>query len=386
VLGDLESWAVAQGYSEGTVPQIVAVGSWMSAWMDDHGTTPGMVDGALLDRFAAGFGPGVPGTATVRGRMAAVRRFFLDPGSVSPRAIHPGFGAAAERELDEWGAWLKQQRGVSEAAIRNWRRWAGGLVASLVDGGSVRWDGVGLAAVNGYIADRGKGYAPASRSLLGTAVRSLLRWALATGRTSRGLTRGILRPPATRATLPRGVAPGQVDALLAAGDPTTRVGARDRAVIAVLSRLGLRAGEAAALTLDDIDWGAVRLTVVGKQRRLTVPIPVDVGEALVAWLRMRPKDTSDRAVFTRLRAPIRRLTSAGISDVVVHRAERAGLGPIRAHRLRHTAAMNVIAAGGSLVEARELLGHASAETTKVYARTDLASLRPLAVPFGRVPR
>jgi len=216
-------------------------------------------------------------------------------------------------------------------------------------------------------------------------MRSLLRWALATGRVDRDLSRGILRPRATRATLPQGLTPGQVDALLAAASPATRVGVRDRAVVIALSRLGLRAGEAAGLTLDDIDWAAGRLTVIGKgQRRLTLPLPADVGQALVAWLRVRPEDAQDRAVFVRLRAPIRRLSSAGISDIIVHLAERAGLGVVRAHRLRHTAAMNVIAAGGTLTEARELLGHSRADSTRVYARTDLASLRALVVPFGRV--
>jgi site-specific recombinase XerC len=129
------------------------------------------------------------------------------------------------------------------------------------------------------------------------------------------------------------------------------------------------------------------LTVVGKgQRRLTLPLPVDVGQALVAWLRVRPADGADRALFVRLRPPIRALTSAGISDIVKHRAEAAGLGVMHAHRLRHTAAMNVIAAGGTLVEAQELLGHQSAASTRVYARTDLASLRTLTVPFGQVSR
>jgi site-specific recombinase XerD len=100
---------------------------------------------------------------------------------------------------------------------------------------------------------------------------------------------------------------------------------------------------------------------------------------------MRPTDAEDRAVFVRLRAPIGALTSAGVSDIVAHAATRAGLEPMHAHRLRHTAAMNVIAAGGSLIEAQELLGHARADSTRIYARTDLASLRTLVMPFGKVP-
>jgi site-specific recombinase XerC len=240
--------------------------------------------------------------------------------------------------------------------------------------------------VNAYIAARGKAYAPSSCSLLISAMRSVLRWALVTGRMDRDLNHGILRTRTTRATLPRGLTPAQLAALVGATDPATRIGARDRAMLITLARLGLRAGEVAGLMLDDIDWAAGRLSVVGKgQRQLTLPVPADVGQALVAWLRVRPTDADDRAVFVRLRAPIGTLTSAGISDIVAHAATRAGLEPMHAHRLRHTAAMNVIAAGGSLIEAQELLGHARADSTRIYARTDLASLRTLVVPFGKVP-
>jgi len=179
--------------------------------------------------------------------------------------------------------------------------------------------------------------------------------------------------------------PAQLEALLAVTDVTTPFGLRDRAVIVMLSRLGIRAGEAAGLTLDDIDWAGGCVKVTGKGRNLTLPLPVDVGQALVAWLQVRPV-TADRSVFCRLRSPMIGLTSSGLSTIVTHRAIDAGLGVMHSHRLRHTTAMSVIAAGGSLVEAQELLGHSGVETTKVYARTDLASLRMLATPFGRMPR
>jgi site-specific recombinase XerC len=386
VAADLRAWFTVQGYSAGTISQAGTVALWLSAWMDDHGAGLGALNGGLLDEFAAGFVPGTPGSAMARCRIPAIRRFFLDPCSRSPRAAAPAVGGPACTELDAWGAWQRDQATITEGVIRNRHSWASGFVAALADREAVRWDQAGVAMINDYIAARGKGYAPASCSLLVSAMRSLLRWAVATGRIDRDLNRGILRAPATRATLPRGLTVAQVEALVAAASPATRTGVRDRAVVITLSRLGLRAGEAAGLTLDDIDWAAGRLTVIGKgQRRLTLPLPADVGQALVAWLQVRPADAEDRAVFTRLRAPVGKLTSAGISDIIVHLAERAGLGVMHAHRLRHTAAMNVIAAGGTLTEARELLGHAHADSSRVYARTDLASLRTLAVPFGQVP-
>jgi site-specific recombinase XerC len=386
VAADLREWLAVQGYSTGTIGQVVTVTLWLSAWMDDHGAGLDALDGGLLDQFASGFVPGTPGRAMAACRIPVIRRFFLDPLSQPARVSAPAVTGSAGAELDVWGAWQRGQAAITEGVIRNRRGWVAGFVAALADGDAVRWECADVAMVNAYIVGRGKGYAPASCSLLVSAMRSLLRWAVATGRIERDFNRGILRPPATRATLPRGLTPDQVEALVAAASPATRVGVRDRAVVITLSRLGIRAGEAAGLTLDDIDWAAGRLTVIGKgQRRLTLPMPADVGQALVAWLQVRPGDAQDRAVFTRLRAPIRKLTSAGISDIIVHLAERAGLGVMHAHRLRHTAAMNVIAAGGTLTEARELLGHSRADSTRVYARTDLASLRSLVVPFGQVP-
>ena len=379
-------WLTDQRYSPRTIPQIVNVALWLSAWMDDRGVALAAVDDGLLDQFRAGFVLGTPGRATVLGRLPIVRRYLLDPHSRSPRMPGPVDVGPARRELDACALWQREQSGISEAVIRNRRHWVSAFVATLLDEGTGGWGEVDVAAVNAYIAARGKGYAPASCSLLVSAMRSLLRWALVTGRIDRDLNHGIRRRRATRATLPRGLTPAQLDALLAATDAATRVGVRDRAVLITLARLGLRAGEAAGLMLDDIDWAAGRLSVVGKgEHRLALPVPADVGQALVAWLLARPTNAHDRAVFVRLREPIGKLTGAGISDIVAHAAQRAELGTMHAHRLRHTAAMNVIAAGGTLTEAQELLGHARADSTRIYARTDLASLRAMVVPFGQVP-
>lgn len=217
------------------------------------------------------------------------------------------------------------------------------------------------------------------------AVRCLLRWALSTGHLDRDVTAGILKPPGTKRSIPRGVDAGQVAALLAACDPATALGARDRAIVLILVRLGLRAGEAARLMLDDIEWATGRVKVTGKGREHVLPLPVDVGQALDAWLRLRPP-ALDRAVFVRIRAPRQMMTVSGISGIVARLSGLAGIDPIHAHRLRHTAAMDVLAAGGTLTEAKELLGHAYTVTTMTYAKVDLESLRELVVPFGQVPR
>ncbi|MGH3487797.1 MAG: tyrosine-type recombinase/integrase [Actinopolymorphaceae bacterium] len=239
--------------------------------------------------------------------------------------------------------------------------------------------------MNAYVVDRGRPYGVVARAHIVGSVRSLLRWALSTGHLDRDLTAGILKPPGTKRSVPRGVDAAHVAALLAVCDTTTAIGARDRALVLSLVRLGLRAGEAARLMLEDIDWGSGRVRVTGKGRKHVLPLPVDVGQALESWLRLRPP-ALDRAVFVRTRAPRQMMTVSGISGVIARLSGLAGIDPIHAHRLRHTAATDVLAAGGTLTEAKELLGHAHTVTTMTYAKVDLASLRELVVPFGQVPR
>jgi site-specific recombinase XerD len=151
----------------------------------------------------------------------------------------------------------------------------------------------------------------------------------------------------------------------------------------MLARLGLRAGEVAALKLEDVDWRAGELVIVGKGRRAErLPLPADVGEAIVAYLRDgRPATAQDRSLFVRVRAPHQGLTTGGITQIVFAAAGRAGIGPIHAHRLRHTAATAMLRAGASLEEIGQVLRHRQALTTAIYAKVDRDALRQLARPW-----
>ena len=174
----------------------------------------------------------------------------------------------------------------------------------------------------------------------------------------------------------------EVARLLASCDRRTTFGRRDYAVLTLLVALGLRAGEVAALELADIDWRAGELVVRGKGRRQErLPLPVDVGEALAGWLRRGRPRCECAKVFTRVRAPHRRLTSAGVSAIVRAACVRAGLPEVNAHRLRHTAATEMLRAGASLTEVGQVLRHASVLTTAIYAKVDRDRLRTLALPW-----
>lgn len=386
VLEECRRWLAGQGYSPGSAAGVVNLLGRLSLWMEEVGVGVDDIDGELLDQFVLRERSRDVVCATVKSSSGTMRRFLTDAGHLAGTADDAGPATPAQAALVQWCSWMRDQRGLTEKTIAARCRYAAGLldVITATDG-RLDWDRLDAPVVNRYVAERGRAYGVVSRAHIVDAVRSLLRWALSTGRLDRDLTAGILKPAGTRRGLPRGVSGEQVAALLAVCDPATAIGARDRAVIIILVRLGLRAGEVARLRLDDIDWANGCLKVSGKGREHTLPIPVDVGQALAAWLSLRPA-ALDRAVFVRMRAPRRMMATSAVSGIVARVSGVAGIDPIYAHRLRHTAAMNVLAAGGTLAEAKELLGHLYTATTMAYAKVDLTSLRELVVPFGQVPR
>lgn len=386
VLGECSSWLSAQGYSAGTAAGIVNVLSRLSLWMLAVGAKVDGIDDELLARFVAHERAREVPCASAMASLGAMRRFLKAAGYLHATEVTEGPSSPAQAAVTGWSSWMRDECGLTPQTVAARVSYAARLLDALAEtDGELDWTRLDASQINAFVAERGVGYGVVARGHIVTAVRCLLRWALLTGQLDRDLSAGILKPAGTKRSLPRGLGPDQVASLLSACDPTTPIGARDRVLVLILVRLGLRASEAARLRLDDIDWTRGQLKVTGKGREHTLPLPVDVGQALEAWLRLRPA-ALDRSVFVRLNAPRQTMTTSGISGVIARVSGLAGIDPIYAHRLRHTAAMDVLAAGGTLTEAKELLGHSHTVTTMAYAKVDLASLRELVVPFGQVPR
>jgi site-specific recombinase XerD len=182
--------------------------------------------------------------------------------------------------------------------------------------------------------------------------------------------------------LPRGIDAASVQALLSGCDRRTIKGRRDFAVLLLMSRLGLRVGEVAALTLADIDWRGGQILIRGKANRVDrLPLPVDVGQALADYLRRGRPRGEHREVFLRVVAPYCAMTATGLKVIVHAACARVGLPPLGAHRLRHTVASELLRHGAGLPEIGQVLRHHSIASTAIYAKVDAAALRQLARPW-----
>jgi integrase len=185
-----------------------------------------------------------------------------------------------------------------------------------------------------------------------------------------------------RSSLPLGITNAEARALLGSCDRRSAIGRRDYAMLVILLRLGLRAGEVARLRLEDIDWRAGELVVRGKgARQDRLPLPAEVGQAITVYLRRARPAAGRREVFLRARAPVGPIAPGTVSSTVRRACRRAGVAELGPHRLRHTVACEMVAAGVSLVEVAQVLRHHSLQTTAIYGRVDLDRLRVLAAPW-----
>jgi site-specific recombinase XerD len=341
--------------------------------------TDDVVERFLAERRAAGHRDYVTARATAP-LLRYLRGLGVAPPSGGPRAaVTP-----TEVLLERFGEYLAVERGVTAETVGGYVHAVRPFLAEFGHDGELDLRGLNAAQVTGFVVARCPRQTRGAARMTVTALRSLLAFLHLDGRIERSLVGAVPSAASWRLSdLPRALEPDQVRRLLASCDRATVTGRRDFAILILLVRLGLRAGEVAGLRLNDVDWRAGEVIVVGKGRRAErLPLPVDVGEALAAYLTDgRPATAQDRCVFVRAKAPHHGLTSGGITQVVVSAARRAELGQIHAHRLRHTAATEMLRAGAPLVEIGQVLRHRTPLTTAIYAKVDREQLRELARPW-----
>jgi site-specific recombinase XerD len=356
-----------------------------SRWLEveglgPHGLTSDVVTRFLAERRAAGY------RDYVTPRAVAPLLEYLRSVGVAPPQSRRAPRSADELLLERFGEYLAVERGLTAATVEGYVHAVGPFLAQLDGDGDGERDlrGMTAAQVTGFVVARCPRQSRGAAKMTVTALRSLLGFLHVAGLIERSLVGAVPSAASWRLSgLPRGLEPDQIRGLFDSCDRRTVPGRRDFAILTMLVRLGLRAGEVAGLRLDDVDWRAGELVVLGKGRRAErLPLPVDVGEAITSYLRDgRPGSAQDRSLFVRVKAPHRGLTTGGVTQVVVSAARRAGLGQIHAHRLRHTAATQMLRAGGSLEEIGQVLRHRQPLTTAIYAKVDRDALRALARPW-----
>jgi integrase/recombinase XerD len=326
-----------------------------------------------------------PNTSCDRGRhvVSCVRAFLR-------HLREQGRGATADAPPEslplvcEFLQWMRAHRGAVESTLTSYRLYVSNLVDFLGDDPRTYT----ASGLRDFIAKRYRHYGRNSIRMVLAAVRMFLRYLAVEDRCRPGLEQALASPANwSQESLPRGLTSQEIERVLALC-PSTRTGMRDRAILLLLIRLGLRAGDVAAMCLSDLCFQTATLRVAGKGgREDRLPLPQDVGDALLAYLRAGRPSAPSEHVFLRSMAPFKPFGGRRPGHAVTHVArialKRANVQPPTrgAHVFRHTAACQMLRAGAGLEGIAAVLRHRSIETSALYAKVDLPLLDQVAQPW-----
>ena len=379
-------WMREQGYALCSLRRQVLIAACFSGWLGQNGLRLR----SICSRHAAEYlRYRARRVRLCRGDAAALRYLieFLNREGAIPaekvRALRP---TGVERCVQAFERYLREERVLATATIINYVPFISRFLKDRFGTGTVKLSRLCAGDVVRFVRRQAPRLHPKGAKLLTTALRAFLRYARYRGEVTIDLAVAVpVVANWSMTSLPRAIGTDQVRQLLASINQRTAMGLRDYAILLLLARLGLRAGEVVFLELDDIDWNVGQLSVRGKNgQRSGLPLTAEVGQAIAAYLRRgRPVSTS-RRVFLRAKAPIRGFQGpSGVGSMVRHCLKRAGVsGPTYgAHQFRHGLATEMLRQGSSLREIGEVLGHRHPQTTSIYAKVDINTLRTLAVPW-----
>ena len=391
LLGAFMEHLAGEGYSPFTLAGFRFGCRHFIAWLHHHRTPIRHVNANVLDRFLGHhcicFLPGVfrgrsdfVGTSKSHAELKKFVKFLSRRGLVRKIASSR---KTPDDGLEAFRCWLRQHRGINDRSIRGHARIVAQLLTELGDE-PARYD---AALIRDVLLRRLGRVSGGCVKRMTISLRMYLRFLASSGGCAPGLAGAIPTVPEwSLCALPGYIPLEDIERGIASCDTATHKGLRDRAILLLLARLALRAGDVLHLRLTDVDWDNARLRVCGKARREAIlPLPQDAGDALLNYITgARPRVDEER-VFLRVHAPYRPLSdSSRISAVVSHAFDRAGVvttGSRGAHLIRHSVATGLLRSGATLEVVGSLLRHTSSASTAIYAKVDSNMLRQVAQPW-----
>jgi len=382
------AWLRNQGYARKSVQRYVPVLGALGRWLHRRKLGARDLSNALADRFlhrSRTDGVRHHERAALKQVLLYLRQIGVAPPDDSLPEPDPG-----DCLIAEFRGYLIHDRALAEVTVKNRCSHVRFFLAARFGTGSVDLGRLSVSGLQDFVLDYARDRAPRSTQSMLTSLRSFLRFLYLRELIGVELADHVPSIVCWRQTTPPKWLPDEdVERVLNGCDRHSAVGQRDYAVLLLLARLGLRAGEVRLLTLDDIRWEAAEISVRGKgPRRKRFPLPGDVGEAIAAYLKNARPLCDSRRVFLRAVAPYRELGSSTVGTIVVAALRRAGLNPPMkgAYLFRHSLATHMLGKGATLTEIGQVLHHTNPDTTSIYAKVNIAGLRGLAMPWpGECP-
>jgi integrase/recombinase XerD len=386
--GGFEEKLVGLGYRPGGVATQVGLMRQLDKWLTGADLGAGDLTAARVEQFFSACRSRGQQRVPTLASAAALLAYLIELGVID--ACSPPAVSARDELLADYRRYLLDERGLAPTTVLRYQRFAKRFLAQRASrtGQMIGWEGLTSGELNEYLLDISARLTVESAKREAADLRALLQFLYL--RRFVGADLAVALPPvaAWRGTrLPHGLSATQVEGLLDSCDRSTPSGRRDYAVLCLLARLGLRCGEIAALQLGDIDWRCGEIAVRGKARRLDrLPLPVEAGEALAAYLRAdRPRCPHPQALLT-LYPPPRPIHPSTITNVVRRACRRAGVPEVGGHRLRHALATGMLSRGANLIEIAQVLRHSDLGTTSDYAKIDRVALHAVVAPWPGVSR
>ncbi|HJY86503.1 MAG TPA: tyrosine-type recombinase/integrase [Candidatus Acidoferrales bacterium] len=381
-LGTFATSLLEYGYTDGTIHSKLWLLGDLERWLRRTKLAVTHLDERFLEAF-------LKHKRRVRRGEPKTLQQFLD--HLRKLAAAPGRKAVRDKSplaniLSRYETYLRSERGLVPVTILNYQAFVRKFLLERFREGPFRLREIKPSDISDFVLQHGRSMAVRRAQLMTTAFRSFFRFLFQKGELHADLAASVPTVAAWRlSTVPKHLTPEEVERVLKACNCATASGRRDYAVLLLLARLGLRAGEVVALELDDINWRAGEITVRGKGLfHDRMPLPADVGKALASYLRRDRPACQTRRVFVCMKAPPRGFAGPGTLTTIVRRAlARADLHPIfkGAHLLRHSLATSMLGSGATLGEIGEVLRHRTPNTTQIYAKVDFEGLRSLAHPW-----